>query len=144
MYGTNTNTLKGNHTDLVNYVDTWRNSHYVMHTNTILPTGVVQSSECLPVITTAIDQSHQRKLEVDWPGCCTEKWRCFSDCLLFLSLFLFCYYSLLYPGSFLSAFLILHLQLWDLFFPALHPHPCFFFLGSSFVSYPCEATVLLL
>lgn len=40
-----------------------------MHTNTHLPTGMVQSSEHLPVITTAIDQSHQRKLEVDWPGC---------------------------------------------------------------------------
>lgn len=42
-----------------------------MHTNTHSPTGVLQGSEGLPVITTAIDQSDHRKLEVDWPGCFT-------------------------------------------------------------------------
>lgn len=36
------------------------------YTQTHFPTGVVQGSERLPVITTAIDQSDQRKLEVDW------------------------------------------------------------------------------
>lgn len=62
---------------MVKYVDTWmrrENSLFLMHTNTRFPTGVVQGSERLPVITTAIDQSDQRKLEVDWPGCFTEEW----------------------------------------------------------------------
>ena len=53
----------------------------LMQTDTHFPTVEVQSSERLPVITTAIDQSDQRKLEVDWPGCFTEEWGCFSDFL---------------------------------------------------------------
>lgn len=79
-------------------------SLFLMHTNTHFPTGVVHGSEHLPVITTAIDQSDQRKLEVDWPGCFTEECGCsltltlpiisyFSDVLLLLR----CYYPLFIP-----------------------------------------------
>lgn len=125
-----------------------------MHTNTHFPTGVVHGSERLPVITTAIDQSDQRKLKVDWPGCFTEEWGCFSDSLTlppisFFShvlLLLLCY-SPLFISPFLSAFFSLLLKVWDLLPCATPPstlHPCFLFLGSSFVLCPCEATVLSL
>lgn len=70
---------------MVKYVDTWmmrrENSHSSFSCTQTFPTGVVQGSERLPVITTAIDQSDQRKLEVDWPGCFTEEWGCVSDFL---------------------------------------------------------------
>lgn len=47
---------------LCRHMDEEKKNLTLMHTNTHFPTGVVHDSKCLPVITTAIDQSDHRKI----------------------------------------------------------------------------------
>lgn len=116
---------------------------------THFPTGVVQGSERLPVITTAIDQTDQRKLEVDWPGCFTEDWGCFSDFLTLPPIFppfflVLC--SHFYNPSSLPFFLpsSLSIQNYGISSSLCYTPTLVFFPGSFFVLCPWEATVLSL
>lgn len=118
-----------------------------LHTNTHFPTGVVQGSERLPVITTAIDQSDQRKLEVDWLDASVKS----GDTSPPLShsfpfLLLLCYSPFLYPksSSFLSAFLCSPITVMGSLLPFCYPPANSPVFGSSFILCPCEATALSL
>lgn len=151
---THTQTVEVKHFLLFKCVDTWmmrRENSPSHYTQTYFPIGVVQGSECLPVITTAIDQSDQRKLEVDWLDASVKS----GDASPPLShsfpfLLLLCCSPFLYHKSspFLSAFLCSPVTVMGSLLPfATTPtlYPIFFsFPGSSFILRPREAAVLSL
>lgn len=120
------------------------------YTQTHFPTGVVQGSERLPVITTAIDQSDQRKLEVDWLDASVKSGDTSPPLSHSFPFLLLLFYSpFLYPksSSFLSAFLCSPITVMGSLLPFCYkppPTPNSSFLGSSFILCPCEATALSL